>query len=481
MGARSGNNYLSSLKKLGAEIILGGERVTDVTTHRAFRNCAHSLASLYDMQSEHPEAMTFRTDDGGRAGLSFHQPKTSDELRKRSRMMKSWADFSGGFLGRTPDYLNVSIAAMAAAHEFFAESDPRFGENIQSYYRQARDHDWCATHTLVNPRASRAQGWAGNTDADLALRLIEKTRGGIIVSGCRMLATLAPMSEELLVFPSTVLKAEAAAEPFALSFAINCNATGLRFICRDSYDLARSKFDAPLAGRFEEMDCVVIFDNVLIPWERVFLCGDVARCNALYGATNAVVHMMHQVAVKNVAKSEFILGLGARIAQASDAMALQHVRERLAEMITTTETMRACLRAAEADAAVDKWGVCVPARAPLDTARNLFPRLYPRMIEIIQLSSSSSLMATPQDADFANPAERGDIERYFKTADADARERVALYRLAADVASSAFAGRQVLYERFFFGDPIRMASALVENTDLQPLVDRVKTFLARPD
>jgi 4-hydroxyphenylacetate 3-monooxygenase len=481
MGARSGNNYLSSLKKLGAEIFLGGARVSDVTTHPAFRNCARSVASLYDMQSEHPEAMTFRTDDGGRAGLSFHQPKTSDELRKRSRMMKAWADFSGGFMGRTPDYLNVSIAAMAAAHEFFAESDPRFGDNIQAYYRQARDHDWCATHTLVNPRASRAKGWAGETDAALALRVVEKTRGGIIVSGCRMLATLAPMAEELLVFPSTVLKAGSAAEPFALSFAINCNAAGLRFICRDSYDLARSKFDAPLAARFEEMDCVVIFDNVLVPWERVFLCGDVARCNALYGATGAVVHMMHQVAVKNVAKSEFILGLAARIAQASDATALQHTRERLAEMITTAETMRACLRAAEADAAVDKWGVCVPARAPLDTARNLFPRLYPRMVEIIQLCSSSSLMATPQDADFTNPAERGDIERYFMAADSNARERVALYRLAADAACSAFAGRQVLYERFFFGDPIRMASALVDNTDLEPLIDRVKAFLARPD
>ena len=481
MGARSGNNYLSSLKKLGAEIFLGGERVTDVTTHPAMRNCARSLASLYDMQIEHPEAMTFRTDDGGRAGLSFFQPKTPDDLRKRSRMMKAWADFSGGFMGRTPDYLNASIAAMAAAHEFFADSDPRFGENIQSYYRNARDRDWCATHTLVNPRASRAQGWAGNTDANLALRLVEKTRGGIIVSGCRMLATLAPFSEELLVFPSTVLKSDASAEPYALAFAINSNAAGLRFICRESYGQSRSKFDAPLAARFEEMDCVVIFDNVLVPWERVFLCGDVARCNALYGGTGAVVHMMHQVVVKNVAKSEFLLGLAARIAQASDAMPLQHTRERLAEMIETTETMRACLRAAEADAAVDKWGVCAPARAPLDTARNLFPRLYPRMVEIIQLASSSSLMATPQDADFANPAIRGDIDRYFAAADADAHERVALYRLAADAATSAFAGRQVLYERFFFGDPIRMASALVDNTDWKPLVDRVKAFLARPD
>ncbi|HUA33969.1 MAG TPA: 4-hydroxyphenylacetate 3-monooxygenase, oxygenase component [Candidatus Binataceae bacterium] len=480
MGARSGNNYLSSIKKLGGEIWLGGERVKDPTTHPGLMHAARSLASLYDMQAERPEAMTFRTEDGGRAGISFMIPKSVDDVRKRSRMMKAWADYSGGMMGRTPDYLNASIAAMAAAREFFAESDPRFGDNIWNYYLSAREHDWCATHTLVNPRASRAQGWAGHTDADLALKLVDKTNEGIIVNGARMLATLAPLSEELLVFPSTVLRAESAAEPFALSFAINCNAKGLKFLCRETFDLGRSHFDHPLASRFEEMDAVVIFENVTVPWERVFLCGDVARCNALYGATNAVVHMMHQVAVKNVAKSEFLLGLATRIAEVADAMPLQHVRERLAEMITTTETMRACLRASEADASVDKWGVCVPARPPLDTARNLFPKLYPRMVEIIQLNSSSSLMATPAASDFANPAELPDIEKYFASVDAAARERVALYRLAWDVACSAFAGRQVLYERFFFGDPVRMASALVDNTDLKPLVERVKQFLNRP-
>jgi len=481
MGARSGNNYLSALKKFDADVWLGGQRVKDVTAHPAFANCARSVASLYDMQMEHPEQMTFRTEDGGRAGYSLIQPKSVDEVRRRTQMMKVWADWGCGMLGRTPDYLNAGIAAMAAAHEFFAESDPRFGANIQSYYREAREHDWCATHTLVNPDPSRAQGWSGHAGANLALRLVERTSDGIIVTGGRMLATLAPLAEELLVFPSTVLKAEPAAAPFAISFAIPCNAKGLRFYCRDAYDIGRSKFDHPLASRFEEMDCVVVFDNVLVPWERVFLCGDAERCNTLWEATDAVVHMTHQVVVKNAAKSEFLLGLAARIAQSSDAMPLEQVRERLAEMITTTEVMRACLRAAEADAAPDRWGVFVPARAPLEAARNLFARQYPRMVEIIQLNGSSSLMALPAEADFANPAERPDIERYFMAADSGSRDRVALYRLAWDAACSAFAGRQVLYERVFFGDPVRMASALVDSTDLKPLIERVNAFLSRPD
>ena len=175
-----------------------------------------------------------------------------------------------------------------------------------------------------------------------------------------MLATLGPLAEELLVFPSTVLKRGAGRRALRPSLCDQLQRHGLKFICRDSFDPSRSHFDAPLASRFEEMDCVVVFDQVLVPWERVFLCGDIARCNALYGETNAVVNMMHQVVVKDAVKSEFVLGLAAQIAAVSDAMSLPHVRERLAEMIMTTEVMRACLRAAEADAAPGQWGEWMP-------------------------------------------------------------------------------------------------------------------------
>jgi 4-hydroxyphenylacetate 3-monooxygenase len=478
MGARSGADYLEALKRLDAEIWLGGERIRNVPEHPAFAACARSVAALYEMQLEQADEMTYRAEDGEQVGLSFIQPTCAEDVVRRGRMMRRWAEYSCGMMGRTPDYLNGTLAAMAAAYKFFAAGDPRYGTNIVEYYREARRRDWCATHTLVNPRKSRAAGWAGHADAEVALRLVDRTREGIVVRGCRVLATLAPFSEELQVFPSTVLKNEAAAKPFALAFAIPCNAPGLRFLCREPFDSLHSRFDHPFASRFEEMDCVVVFDDVLVPWERVFVCGDVELCNGLYSETEAVVHMMHQVAVKNVVKSEFLLGLAVRIAQASDAMSLPHVRERLAEMIMTAEVMRACLRAAEADATRNKWGMFGPARPPLDVGRNLFPRLYPRLVEIIQLNSSSNLMAAPSERDFHSTI-LPDIERYLAGADFNARDRVALYRLAWDVAGSSFAGRQLLYERFFFGDPVRMASALVDNTNLEPCTRMVDEFLAR--
>jgi 4-hydroxyphenylacetate 3-monooxygenase len=226
------------------------------------------------------------------------------------------------------------------------------------------------------------------------------------------------------------------------------------------------------------MDAVVVFDDVLVPWENVLLYRDVERCNAANVRTGAVVGMAHQVVVKNIAKSEFVLGLAALLVDSIAAENFQHIQEKLAELWVTLETMRALLRAAEADAALDEWGVMRPSWNPLDAARNLFPRLYPRMIEILQQIGASGLVAMPTEQDLKGPLAE-DIRRYYQAARAEAFDRVPLFRLAWDTAVSAFAGRQVLYERFFFGDPVRMAGSLVAShqREIREYADRVRELV----
>jgi 4-hydroxyphenylacetate 3-monooxygenase len=228
------------------------------------------------------------------------------------------------------------------------------------------------------------------------------------------------------------------------------------------------------------MDAVVVFDDVHVPWESVFLYRDVERCNRAYARTGAVVHMAHQVVVKNIAKSEFMLGLAALLVDTIAVEGFQHIQEKLAEIWVSTETMKALLRAAEADAALDEWGVMRPAWNPLDAARNLFPRLYPRMVEIIQQIAASGLVAMPTEQDLYGPLAE-DIKRYYQAARADAFERIPLFKLAWDASLSAFGSRQVLYERFFFGDPVRMAGALVtaHDAEIRGLAARVRTLVAQ--
>jgi 4-hydroxyphenylacetate 3-monooxygenase len=243
-------------------------------------------------------------------------------------------------------------------------------------------------------------------------------------------------------------------------------------------DYGRSTYDHPFGSRFEEMDAVVVFDDVFVPWERVFLYRDVETCNQAYAATGAIVNMAHQVVVKNIAKTEFLLGLASLMSQTIGIEVFQHVQEKLAEIWVNMETMKAFLLASEVNAQLDDYGVMRPAWDPLDAARNLYPRLYPRMVEIIQQLGASGLVAAPVEADVKGPLAE-EIKRFFQAARAEAHERIPIFRLAWDTAVSAFASRQVLYERYFFGDPVRMAGALVHSHDLRPYMDSVREFLGQ--
>ena len=148
----------------------------------------------------------------------------------------------------------------------------------------------------------------------------------------------------------------------------------------------------------------------------------------------------------------------------------------IAEIVENLEVTKACLRAAEADAEVDQWGVMAPAELPLQAARNLFIRMYPRMGEIIHLLGSSSLMALPTEADLEGPLAE-EINRYLETDATSARDRVRLFRLAWDMSCSAFGARQILYERFFQADSVRNAVILYNMKDRQPHADWVRQFL----
>ena len=277
-----------------------------------------------------------------------------------------------------------------------------------------------------------------------------------------MPVTLAPFAEELIVFPSQSLDDEA----HALAFAIPCNSKGLKFLCRYALAAGSSHFDAPLASRFDVMDGVVSFEDVTVPWERVFLCGDLERSKALLDATGAGVAMMHQEVVKSVAQAEFMLGLAARLAEVNESSALPHIRAHLAEMIAAADAMRASLQEAETGAAPNQWGMIVPAPAPLARARDVFARTHPRMVEIIQLIGGAELTAPASAHD---PA----------TLDAAARERTALYRLAWDATGSAFARSQMEFERAAHVTSDSMAKETIDAIDLAPYIQRIKDLLAR--
>jgi 4-hydroxyphenylacetate 3-monooxygenase len=483
MPARTGAEYIKGLQDHEREVWLDGKRVEDVTTHPGLANGVRTIAALYDMQHDPTlrDEMTYVSPTtGDRVGLSFVIPRTKQELEQRRVMMLHWARATCGMVGRSPDFMNVNFAAWAAAADYFAQGRPQFGDNVRRYYEHIREHDLTLTHSLINLQRSRTVSGVFNLEEGTALRVVRETDAGVVVRGARILATLGPLADEIAVYSPRLGRMGEGHSPFALNFAISCSTPGLKFQCRESFDLGRSHFDHPLGSRFEEMDCVVFFDDVLVPWERVFLLGDVDLLNGTANATHSMVHTAHQGAAKNVAKCEFVLGVALLMTQTLGNAQLPHSEERLGELMLYTELMKAALRAAEADAQLDRWGVMCPAPLPAEITRNLFMTAYPRMVEILQLLGSSSFMITPSEADFQGPL-GPDIEQYLATDTTTARERVKLFRLAWDIAGSAFGGRQVLYERFFASDPLTRARLLNAMYPKEAVMERVREFLRRED
>jgi len=475
-GIRNGAQYLEGLRD-DRDVWLQGEKVADVTTHPGLGRGARTLAGFMDKQFDPDlqQTLTYE-EDGKRFAMSYLVPKSRQDVVRRGDAFYEWATWSNGMFGRTPDYKNASVMAFASGAEFLAEGRPEFADNMRNYYEYVRRNDKVLTHTLVNPTVNFAQAKQGKYSDKVALQIVKETDAGIVVNGARLLATLGPHADEIEVFPSTLLKAAEENLPFAFAFAIPINTPGLRMICRDTYDHGKSNFDAPLSSRFEEMDAVVTFKNVLVPWERVFMYRDPRLCNRAFAETNAVIHMMHQVVCGKLAKAEFIVGLLCSIARATGKDKDMAIKGQIAEAMWIAESVRAFRYSAEQQAHEDQFGNHIPLRRPLDTSRNLFPKMYPRLIELVHLLGSSSLMATPCEADLGNDI-AADISQYFQTINLESKDRIALFRLAHDVAVSGFGNRQVLYERFFFGPQNVLASIYFDLYDKDEMMARVDKLL----
>src|SRR5258708_15534968 len=473
MPARTGQQYIDGLRA----------QVRDVTKHEGLAGGVRAIAQLYDMQHdpELREVMTFASPTTGEpVGRSFDMPATKEALETRSKMMLNWARATCGMMGRSPDFMNVTFAAWGAAADFFGEKRPEFADNMRRYVEYIREHDITLTHALINLQRSRNASGMFNLEEGTALEVIRETDAGIVVRGARILATLGPLADEIAVYSPRLARHSEEHSPFAVNFAIPCGTKGLKFLCRDSFDLGRSHFDHPLGSRFEEMDCIVFFDDVLVPWERVFLLYDVNRLNTTPHITHSTAHSAHQGAAKNLAKCEFVLGVALLMTQTLGNAHLPHTEAYIGELMLTTELIRACMRAAEADAAIDQWCVMFPALLPAQCPRKLFMTASPRRIEILQLLGSSRFLLTPSEADFNGPMAPA-IEQYLATANTAARDRVQLFRLAWDAAGSAFGSRQVLYERFFASDPLTRARAMAAIYPKGEMMERVLEFLGRSD
>ncbi len=477
MGAITGAEYIDRLNQLHNELWFDGEKVEGlVSEHPYFKGYIQTKASLYDLQHDPKikEEMTFQSPVSGEPiGLSYLQPKTKEDLKKRRIMIEHWARHTGGIIGRSPDYLNSVLMSFASSVSLLEGKENCFPENLQAFFELVRENDLSLTHTFIAPQVNRSQFYIEVTDEPIAAKVIAENDKGIVIKGARLLATQGGLTDEVLVFstPGSIFIEEP-----VFAFAIPSNTEGVKFICRDTFIGGDSTFDHPLSSRYEEIDSIVVFDNVLVPWERVFYYNndEVGRTFLIQSSFHHFA--IHQVLIRQIVKTEFILGIAELLVDTIKVSEYQHIQEKMSEIIVGLETMKALLDKAENNAALDEWGYMRPDILPLKVAGSIFPKIYPRFIEIIQLIGASGMITLPTEKAFQS-AIRADLDQYLQAATKTAEERVKIFRLAWDLTMSSFGTRQMQYERYFFGDPIRLSSELYKAYPKKQYVEVVSKFL----
>lgn len=453
---RDGAEYLQALAD-GRYVTLDGAEVADVTKHPALRPGARSVARMLDLHVEPDGAdvMTTVDDSGRRISRAYALAGSASEVAARGRCFERIARLSGGLMGRSPDFLATLIACWSAAADVFGAAGPR----VRAYHEYASSRLLCLTHAISDPPRDRF-GTSGGEP--LTLRKVGETGEGIVVRGMKMLATLAPIADDLLIYPFRPLGPGEGDR--ALAFAVPISTPGLRLLCRPGIAAGAPAFDRPLAERFDEMDALCVFEDVVVPWDRVFIDGDVELANTLRPRTGMTSYLWHQTTIRSAVKAELVFGTASLLTRLSSRDSDPSVQQKLGEMAALVEALRSLVTAAEAGASVDRFGWYTPSWAPLGASGVLGSEFFARLIELLQLVGSSGLIMRPTLGDLGS-AYADDLVDYFTGADVAAQEHVAVLNLAADLAVSDFAGRQLLYERFYLGQPDALKQRYLAGVD----------------
>jgi aromatic ring hydroxylase len=371
------------------------------------------------------------------------------------------------------------IAAMRAKSGFFARQSPDRQAAIESYYTHAARNDLFLTHSLHEPQLDRSKRRSQQPVPGLALHVVEETSKGLIISGGKLVATAAAYANEMLLWPA-VPNFGPGDEPYALACCLPMASPGVRIVCRPSFTHTAPAADYPLSSRYDEMDSAVFFNRVLVPWDRVFLHGDIQLAIEMYPKTRIRELTAHQTNIRLLVKLEFLYALLVRLAQAAGRENAPAANMMLGEAAGQIEIVRSSIMASEYQAETDpENGVLYPDFSALMVGRLMGPRFYPEFLHRIRRIASSSLMQVPSSiADFDTEI-GADLDFYYQGAKLSARERTGLLRCAWDVCGTDFGSRHGLYELFYAGDPDQNLERMHREYRYQPeLLARFDQFFA---
>jgi 4-hydroxyphenylacetate 3-monooxygenase len=471
MALRTGAQYLDALRD-GREVWLAGERV-DVTTHPQLAPTVREVADVYDLQHdpEHRDLLTMASPDTGEpVSLAYLLPRSTEDLVRRRQMIEYLMRRNGGTMGRLPEYMATILMGLYNARDLLAQEDPVYASRVEEYFVRCREHDLCLTHGFTDPAHDRTRA------ADFEpLRLVERRGDGIVIRGAKAVATLAPFADEYLGI--TAHRPDLKPEE-VLYFATPMAAPGVRTICRESF-IHTDAADHHLSSAYDEMDAWIVFDDVFIPNERVFLLDRVDLNARVFGSIPYAWAFYH-ILIRQSVKAEVLAGICVAMAEYMGTSQQPQTQTQIAEILGYVETLRTFIFAAEHQPIYSSFGLAIPNPKQTIQGRIHFMERLPYMLQLVRDLCGSGLLMAPGDADLSNPEIGPLVRRFLAGNDERAPDRYRLLKLAWEYTGDSFGSRQLLFEMNNAGTLPINRTRLLNVIDPTPLVESAKGLAGIP-
>jgi aromatic ring hydroxylase len=438
MALRSAEEYLGSLRD-GRAVYYRGERVADVTAHPELgigaRHCAIDYALAAD---PHHRELCRVVEDGRVVNRFYHTPKNADDLLLRRELIAATTQAGRAIIQLIREIgTDFLFSHGIVAHAMQEALKAPYGERLRAYHRYVADNDLAMAVAQTDVKGDRSRGPAEQEHPDYYLRVVDRQRDGIVVRGCKAHTTSSIYANEIIALPTRTL-AESDRD-YAVAFAVPANARGLRFIVSPLAGGAKSAFHYPVSSRHKIYDTLTVFDDVFVPWERVFLCGEAPYAGAL--ALGFVeFHRFTAISYK-LPLMDLMIGAAMLIAEANGIDQAGHVREKLSRLIAYRETVRALTVAAAHECTLRPPGIAVPNTTITNIAKQYFAENYHAMVQRVQDLAGGLLVTGPGEEDLANPETKADVEKYLGGRKGfGAGNRLRLFNLIRDLFASEIGG-----------------------------------------
>ena len=446
---RGGADYVASLKD-GRAVFLDGERVEDVTKHPAFAEPIRRVAERYDVARGAPDVSTcVDPATGRRIGAMWLIPRSAEDLGRRRVVHRLWAEGSYGLMGRTPDHVASVLTAFAGWRQLFDRAGTRFGDNVVRFHARARDEDLYVAYAIVPPQVDRSTPAHQHHERFLHPGVVRETDRGIVIRGAHSIATSVTMADWLFV--SYITPLAPGDIDYAISLVMPVSADGLRLYPRRPYaTLATSVYDYPLSSRYDEVDTTVVFDDVLVPWEHVFVYKNVELVTAQFHESPAHTTANFQSLVRFGVKLEFMAGLVMKLVELQRGAGDPNTQATLGgDIAAYCAAFDGLVKAAEHFPLISD-GYARPHPQYVYAGMSLQRRLIVDMYRTIRELAGGAFQNMPSsEASFLSAETRADAERYYQATGTAARDRIKLLKLVWDFVGTEFGGRQLQYEMFY--------------------------------